>query len=115
VRYYSKLSIRESSSMIRSKRVVAGLVLAALGSALAQAQTSIDVAKITCDQYVLYKITDPRNIAIWLSGYHSAKRGDTVIEVQQLEENAKKVTDFCRANPKVRVMEAVEKVLKPNR
>jgi len=101
--------------MIRSKRVLAGLVLAALGSAFVQAQTSIDVAKITCEQYVLYKVTDPRNIAIWLSGYYHAKRGDTVIEVQQLDDNAKKVTDFCRANLKVTVMEAVEKVLKPSR
>jgi hypothetical protein len=29
--------------------------------------------------------------------------------------NAKKVTDFCRANLKVTVMEAFENVLKPNR
>jgi acid stress chaperone HdeB len=101
--------------MIRSKRVLAGLVLAALGSVLAQAQMSIDVAKITCEQYVLHQVTNPRNITVWLSGYYQAKRGDTVIEVQQFEENAKKVTDFCRANLKVPVMEAFEKVLKPNR
>ena len=44
-----------------------------------------------------------------------AGRGETVIQVQQFEDNAKKVTDFCRANLKVTVMEAFEKVLKPGR
>jgi acid stress chaperone HdeB len=101
--------------MIRSKCGLAGLVLAALGGAFAQAQTSIDVAKITCEQHILYKVTDPRNIAIWLNGYFQAKRGDTVIEVQQFEEFAKKLTDFCRANYKVPVMEAVEQLMKTNR
>jgi hypothetical protein len=100
--------------MIRWKRVLAGLAFAVLGGPLAQAQTSIDLAKITCEQYILHQVTDPRNIVIWLSGYY-AKRGDTVIRVQQFEDNAKKVTDFCRANLKVTVMEAFEKVLKPDR
>jgi hypothetical protein len=100
--------------MIGSKRVFAGLALAALGGALAQAQTSIDIAKITCEQFILYKVTAPRNIVIWLSGYYQAKGGGTVIEVQQLEENGNKLTDFCRANLKATVMEAFEKVLKAN-
>jgi len=98
--------------MIGLKRVLAGVAFAGLGGALAQAQTSIDLAKITCEQYILHKVTDPRNIIIWLSGYYS-NRGDTVIHVQEFEENAKKVTEFCRANLKVPVMEAFQKLLKP--
>ena len=101
--------------MIRPHVILAGLAVAALAGSLAQAQTSIDVAKITCEQYNLFKVTDPRNIAIWLSGYYHAKRGDTVVEVQQLEENANKVKEFCLANPKVTVMDAAEKIQKPNR
>src|SRR3954471_21826723 len=98
--------------MIAMRRVVVGLVLALAGGAQAQAQTSIDLSKITCEQFVLHQVTDPRNVVIWFSGYF-AKRGDTVIQVQEFENNAKKVTDFCRNNFKVTVMEAVEKVLKP--
>jgi len=96
--------------MTEWKRVVAGLIFAAASGAVAQAQTSIDLAKITCEQYVLQQVTDPRNIIVWMSGYF-AKRGDTVIHVQEFEEDAKKVTDFCRANFKMTVMEAFEKVV----
>ena len=47
-------------------------------AAPARAQVTIDVSKITCDQYVGYKVTNPQNIAIWLSGYYSGKRDSTV-------------------------------------
>ena len=105
--------------MIASKHslaglVLAGLFLAALGSAPAAAQTSIDIAKITCEQFILNQVTSPRNVVIWLSGYY-AKRGDTVVQVQQFEENANKVTEACRANLKATVMEAFEKVVQPPR
>jgi hypothetical protein len=96
----------------RSAELFAGSALLALASAPALAQTTVDVAKITCEQYVTFKVTDPRNIGIWLSGYYHAKRGSTVVDIQQLEQNAQKVTDFCRANYPVPVMEAVEKALK---
>ena len=105
--------------MTASKRILAGpvlavLFLAALGSAPAPAQTSIDIAKITCEQFILQQVTNPRNVVIWLSGYY-AKRGDTVVQVQQFEENANKVTEACRANLKGTVMEAFEKVVQSPR
>jgi acid stress chaperone HdeB len=100
--------------MIASKRILAGLVLASLGSAPAPAQTSIDIAKITCEQFILQQVTNPRNVITWLSGYY-AKRGDTIVQVQQFEENANKVTDACRANLKGTVMEVFEKVVQPTR
>jgi acid stress chaperone HdeB len=77
----------------------------------ARAQVTLDVAKITCDQYTSHKITSPQNIAIWLSGYYHGKRGDTTLETQALIANAKKVRDYCFRNPQTLVMDAVEKVL----
>ena len=56
----------------------------------ARAQVTLDVAKITCDQYTSHKVTNPQNIAIWLSGYYHGKRGDTTLETQALIANAKK-------------------------
>ena len=51
----------------------------------AQAQVSVDMAKITCQQFVSFKIADPKLIAIWLSGYHNGKRANTLIDPQALE------------------------------
>ncbi len=62
---------------------------------LAGAQVRIDVAKITCDQFTLYKVTDPQNIAIWLSGYYHGRRNDTTVDTLELAAYQQKVKDYC--------------------
>ena len=64
--------------------VAAGLNVTLESVRAARAQVTIDVAKITCDQYLGYKVTNPQNIAIWLSGYYHGKRGETTVDTQQL-------------------------------
>src|ERR1700760_4543789 len=74
---------------------------------------SVDVTKVNCDQFVHHKISEPRLIAAWLSGYYSAKRNKRVIDLQTFEEDMSKVQNFCsdEKNFKVPVMKAVEQVL----
>jgi acid stress chaperone HdeB len=88
-----------------------GLMLALATAPAARAQVTLDVAKITCDQFTGYKITNPQNIAIWLSGYHSGMRGNTVIDTQDLNANARKLQDYCLLNPQTPVMQAVDTLL----
>lgn len=87
------------------------MLIIALAAPEARAQVTLDVAKITCDQFTGYKITNPENIAIWLSGYYNGKRNNTVLDTQKLKENTQKLTHYCITNPKVLVMHAVETVL----
>ena len=96
--------------MKRLLLIVTGLIIALEP---VRGQVTIDVAKISCDQYTSFKVTDPENIAIWLSGFYNGKRDNTVIDTQDLKVNAKKVWDYCILNPKIPVMNAVETVLKP--
>lgn len=77
----------------------------------AHAQVTLDVAKVTCNQWSGYKITNPQNIALWLSGYYNGKRGNTLLDTQALTANVQKLRDFCITNPDVPVMEAVDKLL----
>jgi hypothetical protein len=79
----------------------------------AQAQVTVDVTKINCDQFVHHKISEPNLIAAWLSGYYSAKRNNPVIDLQTLDEDISKVKNYCsdEKNFKVPVMKAVEQVL----
>ena len=79
----------------------------------AQAQVTVDVAKITCDQFTLYKITDPQNIAIWLSGYYHGKRNSTTLDTQALSGILQKVKDYCNLRPQETVMHAVETIVGP--
>ena len=79
----------------------------------AQAQVTLDVSKITCDQFTLYKITDPQNIAIWLSGYYHGQHNTTVVDTQQLAGNLQKIKDYCNLHTQETVMHAVESVFGP--
>jgi acid stress chaperone HdeB len=87
-----------------------GLLVFGGASPACLAQTTIDVSKITCDQLVLMKVADPDHIAIWLSGYYHGVRNNTKVDVEQLQDDAKKVRSYCLYN-KGTVMEAVEKLL----
>jgi len=77
----------------------------------AHAQVTVDMAKITCDQLTLAKITDPQNIALWLSGYYHAKRNNMLVDTQELAANTQKIKQYCLYHPDVTVMQAVEAVL----
>ena len=56
--------------MVKFKINILSLILFCLIISAAQAQVTVDVSKITCEQFMGYVITDPNNIALWLSGYH---------------------------------------------
>ena len=99
--------------MTRFGFICAGAIAALLCATGARAQVTIDVAKITCDQLTLEKITDSQNIALWLSGYYHAKRNSTLVDTQQLAANVQKIKQYCLRKPEVTVMQAVEAVFAP--
>ena len=112
---------RFEETMLTIVRCAAALAMAVgLISALetvpaARAQITIDVSKITCNQLVDREVGDPRDIAIWLSGYYHGKRGETTVDTQQLAGYAKRVEDYCRHNPETLVMQAVETLIERTR
>lgn len=86
------------------------LALSALLTAQsAPAQVKVEVGKITCKQFLAFSVADPRDIAIWLSGYYHGKRSDTVLDTQELKENFEKLKSACYSNYDAPVMQIVEK------
>ena len=72
--------------------IAVGLIFALETVPAARAQVTIDVSKITCNQFVDREVGDPREIAIWLSGYYHGKRGDTTVDkVKLLNKYVKEV------------------------
>jgi hypothetical protein len=88
-------------------------LVAILGASQAQAQVTVDVAKITCRQLFFDKMISPneKSLALWLSGYYNAKRNNTVLDLGAMAKNVDKVEDYCRLNQDITVMEAVTKAL----
>jgi hypothetical protein len=99
--------------MTRSIVAVLGVTLAvALAAApVAQAQVTLDVSKLTCGQLLSYKIATSEKIAMWLSGYHNGKSGNTALDTHGLVGNAKKLRNYCVRNGQTLVMDAVDTVL----
>jgi len=99
---------------MQKPRLLISLVATTLGAMWpAQAQVTIDVAKMTCAQFAAYKVASPKNIAIWLNGYYHGKRGDTVVDTQQLDEDTKKIQQYCIDNPNTPLVQAVETIVGP--
>jgi hypothetical protein len=93
-----------------------GILAWLLAFPAAQAQTTIDVAKITCNQFVLLQVANPELIAIWLSGYYHGKRDSTTVDVELLKDQAHQVRTYCLYKDKGgTLMEATEKLLSPEK
>ena len=94
--------------------VASAIVLVALSQSPVQAQMTLDVSKITCEQYYLAKVVHPNTVAIWLSGFYNGKRNNTILDVERVKASAYKIRSYCRDNFQTTMMEAVEKVLGPS-
>jgi len=121
---------------VRCISIVTAVVLSSIvfATVSVRAQVSIDVSKITCDEYVHDKIPtsdfisfsavgplplEARSmlsrwlIANWLSGYYHAKRNNWIIQTENFENNVNKLNNYCydEKNFKVPIMDAIERVL----
>jgi acid stress chaperone HdeB len=86
--------------------IATGALIISGSGAIAQAK--INMAKITCADLVNSYPDEMVVIGTWMSGYYNAKRNNTTIDPKTLAANSKRVADYCRANPKVTVMKAIE-------
>jgi hypothetical protein len=97
------------------KRLVQILrVAVALSAILVTANASaqiVDVAKISCQQYLAGNVVRQDYLTLWLSGYLNGTRNDTVIETHTVQNVADKVGAYCRANLDTGLMDAVKNVL----
>lgn len=91
-----------------SRSTILGGMFACLSISAAYSQVTIDVSKITCEQFLHNKVASNRTVAIWLSGYRAGQRNDPVVDTQAVDRNVGKVTRYCDKNRNVLLMHALE-------
>jgi hypothetical protein len=96
--------------LVKVLRFTLALLFAIFGTVSASAQT-IDVAKISCKQYLAGIVVRQDYLTLWLSGYYNGTRNDTVIGTGTVQEIADKVGTYCRSNLDAGLMDAVQHVL----
>jgi hypothetical protein len=89
-----------------SRPITFALLMAFIGMSAAHAQVTVDVAEITCRQYLIGKIATPRSVANWLSGYFHGVRGDTTLDYGALGADVRKLDAFCRKHHDMPLLEA---------
>lgn len=73
----------------------------------ASAQETIDVAKVTCDQFVTGKVADYRTVAVWLSGYYHGIHNNTLVDVNAAQQDSDALVNYCLSHPSVILLSAV--------
>ena len=98
-------------------RILVVMLVALLVAPVAHAQVTVEIGKITCQQYLAFSIADPRDVNIWLSGYYHGKQGKTSFEPQLLKQNAEKLRAEClrKDNSDLPVMQVIEKTFVQSR
>ena len=77
-----------------------------------QAQETVDVAKITCQQILKEELASPtHDIVLWLGGYYNGKRNSTIIKLRTINDDEKKVRLYCYKNLDTTVLDAIKNVL----
>jgi acid stress chaperone HdeB len=93
--------------------IVLGTGLALIGPQAVQAQVTIDVTKITCQQFLEDRVTDSRTLGVWLNGYVNGTRGKTLIE--PLSPGGIDLSHYCQDHTDALVLDAARKVFGTNK
>jgi hypothetical protein len=88
--------------------IMFGAGLALIGLQAVQAQVTIDIATITCNQFLGDAITDSRTLGIWLSGYVNGERGKRLID--PLSRTHISLVDYCEGHMDMLVLDAARNV-----
>ena len=61
---------------------------------IAHAQVTVDISKITCEQFNVLPKAD--SVAIWLNGYYHGGKRESVIDMNKFDDTAKNLRVACR-------------------
>ena len=88
--------------------IMFGAGLASIGLQAVQAQVTIDITKITCDEFLAGRLTDSNSLAIWLNGYVNGARGKTIID--PIAGGRVDLVHYCADHMDALVLDAARKV-----
>ena len=76
-----------------------------------QAQETLDLAKVTCEQLQGEKLAYiSRDIMLVLVGYYNGKRNNMTINIQTIKNDEEKVRLYCYHNLEMTVLDAIKNV-----
>jgi HdeA/HdeB family len=89
-------------------RVISLTFAIALLPVAANAQLTIDMANIKCDQYLAMSPTQSRDFSAWMSGWFSYQLGKTSVDLLTHQKNVSNVKAWCQYHPQETVMSGLK-------
>ena len=75
----------------------------------ANAQVTIQMSKITCQQYLAMGPSQSRDFSAWMSGWFNYQVGKTTIDLLAANKNIDNVKAWCVYHPRETVMAGLQK------
>jgi hypothetical protein len=94
-------------SVMRHKSLILALHLGGIGAVLPSAvgaQVMIDMAKVTCADYLAMPPQQARTFSAWMSGYFNQKLGYAWVDLGAYARNIANVKQWCTSYPTETVM-----------
>ena len=79
----------------------------------ANAQLTIDMNAIKCDQYLAMSPSMSRDFSAWMSGWFSYQTRRTFIDFGVHQQNIANVVSWCRYHPQESVMTGLQRAIGP--
>jgi hypothetical protein len=111
IRMHGRRILMLRNNAVRSSFILFAMLISVFGISVGRAQETIDVAKITCDQFLAGRVTDSRTLSIWLSGYYNGTRHNTVVNVSEFQKHSTDLMDYCISHPDMNLMDAIKNAL----
>ena len=94
---------------MKTRLLLASVLLMFAQIPAAQAQVTVDVVKITCQQLLTAAIPlTSRDVILWLSGYYHREHNNTIIELGTLNNNEDRLNQYCSEHGETTVMDALK-------
>jgi acid stress chaperone HdeB len=100
----------QENKEMKARFVLIGIAVIAILPISAQADMTVDIAKITCHRafFIGKRVVSTHSIALWLSGYYSGRHRNTMVDLTTLEQKAKTIVGYCRAHRDETLAKAVQ-------
>jgi len=92
-----------------TKFAFAATIVAAMMSNTVHAQGKVDMARITCAEYLAMSPADDAIFSAWMSGWFNQKKGYVFLDLSVYKRNVSNVKAWCSTNPTQTVMAGVER------
>jgi hypothetical protein len=102
----------ERTRKMKSRLIGAAIAISLLPAA-ANAQVTVDMGALTCEQYLAMSPSMSRDFSAWMSGWYSYQTRRRVVDVLTHQKNIASVKSWCQFRSRESVMAALQSVIGP--